>query len=217
MASPNDIVVHQALFEEIANFTRNGGPWIFDLDGTLTRPQHDFAALRLRLGLSPDVCLVDAMQTGPEERARWIAQEIATWEWELSLKASVAPGVRPLLQWLRDQDCSLGIVTRNLRPVALQTLETIGLTDLIPASWVLGREEAQAKPSPDGIRWLLRQWGASQAVMVGDYIHDLEAGRNAGVYTIHVGPAPRPEWAAYTDLYIREFSELLSALSKIAC
>ena len=212
MASPSDIVVHQALFEEIRTFTRNGGPWIFDLDGTLTRPQHDFEALRLRLGLSPDVCLVNAMETGPEERARWIAEEIATWEWDLSLQASIAPGVKPLLQWLTGQGSNLGIVTRNLRPVALQTLETIGLTDLIPASWVLGREEAQAKPSPDGIRWLLRQWGVSRAVMVGDYIHDLEAGRNAGAYTIHVGPARRDEWAEYTDLYVRELTQLVSAL-----
>ena len=196
MARPGEPLVTRASFQEIKQLTLTGGAWIFALDGTLTIPKHDFTALRHSLNLAADCCLVEVMNSAPKERGIWLSEQIASWEWALSREACLGPGVRSLLEWLTAQKCPIGIVTRNLREVALQTLDTIGLADLIPARWVLGRNESKAKPAPDGIQWLLRQWGHSRSVMVGDYIHDLKAGRAAGAFTIHVGPQPVPAWSA---------------------
>ena len=34
--------------------------WVFDLDGTLTVPVHDFAAIKRELGLDPEVDILSA-------------------------------------------------------------------------------------------------------------------------------------------------------------
>ena len=45
-------------------------------------------------------------------------------------------------------------------------------------------------------------------VMVGDYLFDLQAGRNAKVATIHLDPAGNFAWPKESDICIRQFSEI---------
>lgn len=171
--------------------------WIFDLDGTLTCAVHDFDALRRRLGLPAQAPILETIDGyPPAERARLLAQ-VAAWEAELIEHARPAPGANELLNHLKDQGFRLGILTRNLKSIALATLDRAGLAPWFAPEVVVGREEAPAKPEPGGVLHLLAHWGAApaDAVMVGDYLYDLQAGRRAGVATLHVGPAPGwPEW-----------------------
>ena len=59
----------------------------------------------------------------------------------------------------------------------------------------------------------MNQWGVKTGVMVGDYIHDLEAGRSAGCITVHVGPRPPEAWVPSIDLSVRDCSALLSTMT----
>jgi phosphoglycolate phosphatase-like HAD superfamily hydrolase len=104
----------------------------------------------------------------------------------------------------------LGLLTRNVMPVVETTLNTCGIGHFFPIEHRLDRDSCAPKPSPDGINHLLNEWQAdpSDAVMVGDYWFDLQAGRNANVATIHLDPEGEFAWPEVTDISIRQFSEI---------
>ena len=102
-------------------------------------------------------------------------------------------------------------LTRNLRSIAFETLDAIGLRDFFEDDEVLGRDEAPPKPDPGGVESLLRRWGAQprEAVMVGDYVFDLQAGRAAGATTIYIDPEGEFPHRDHADHCIRRLADLL--------
>ena len=174
--------------------------WVFDMDGTLTLPQHDFSEVRRRLGFGPDVPLLEEIDANPPAERERLMRIVSDWEWESAELSIVAPGAKELLQELRERRIPYGILTRNRRDIALFTLRCIGLDGLFNGHEVLGRDEAEPKPAPDGVVHLLNLWERpARAVMVGAYIHDLQAGHSAGCETILVGPKCPPEWRPWVN------------------
>jgi phosphoglycolate phosphatase-like HAD superfamily hydrolase len=45
--------------------------------------------------------------------------------------------------------------------------------------------------------------------MVGDYLYDLEAGKGAGVATVHLDTRGDLDWPEYTDIRIEELGEII--------
>jgi HAD superfamily hydrolase (TIGR01509 family) len=161
--------------------------WIFDLDGTLTEAVHDFAALRRSLGMPDGVGLLEYLATQPRARADALEAHIAAWEAAHAEVARAESDAVALLERLVARGVRIGVLTRNLRALAVRTLEVAGIAH-IPAAAVVGRDTAPPKPAPDGILRLLDQWALvpSDAVMVGDWGFDVEAGRAAGVASVLV-------------------------------
>jgi HAD superfamily hydrolase (TIGR01509 family) len=188
--------------------------WIFDLDGTLTVAAHDFAAIRARLGLPPGEPILEALAALPARRAAPLWRELDALELELAQRARAAPGAAELLGALRARGARLGILTRNSHGNAELSLRAAGLRTFFAAEDLVAREHAPPKPRPDGIRRLLARWGArpEQAVMVGDYRFDLEAGRAAGVATVYVDLDGSRAFAHQADLRVRGLEELGRAL-----
>lgn len=188
--------------------------WVFDLDGTLTLAVHDFDALRRELGLPLGRPILEALAERPAEEAAGLMTRLDALEAELVTATGPAPGAASLLTALEGRGCSTGILTRNSFENARATLEHCGIARHFPSNDVIGRDEAQPKPSPDGIARLLRRWAAppSSGVMVGDFRYDLEAGRAAGVVTVSVDPSGRHEWASLADLCVDSLEELLPAV-----
>lgn len=186
--------------------------WVFDLDGTLTVHQHDFDAIRAALGIPPGRLILEYLDTLPAAQAAPLHARLAELEAGLAATARAAPGATQLLAALAARGCRLGILTRNTRANALTTLTAAGLGEYFATADVLGRDEAAPKPSPDGIERLLAHWAlaASAALMVGDFRLDLEAGRNAGVSTVHVCTVDAPGWPTLTDLRVTSL-EILAA------
>ena len=160
--------------------------WIFDMDGTLTHAIHDFDAIRDELGLPEGRTILESIAERPADEAKRLHERLQEIEWELVQHTTAQPGAARLLEGLRERDCRLGILTRNSRKNALETLRVCELLQYFHEVDVLGRDCAAPKPHPDGIQLLLKRWDGvpEESVMIGDYIHDLEAGRRAGVKTI---------------------------------
>ncbi|GAW67208.1 HAD family hydrolase [Geoanaerobacter pelophilus] len=189
--------------------------WVFDLDGTLTVAIHDFAQIRSVLGVPEGRDILGHLDALPEPQAATAKALLVSIEEELAARTEPAEGARELVQLLHLRGARLGVLTRNTREIALTTLGRIGLSPFIAADDVLGRDDALAKPDPDGILKLACRWGVSPAalVMVGDYAFDLLTGRAAGAGTIHVDPARSFRWPELSDIAVGSLAELALALS----
>jgi HAD superfamily hydrolase (TIGR01509 family) len=189
--------------------------WIFDLDGTLTVPVHDFPAIRTALGmLESDADILQFLAALPPDEAATRHARLIEIEFELADKTAASPGAGQLLKILLQRDARVGILTRNTREIALHTLGKIGLDGYFTADTILGRHEAAPKPHPEGIEKLLEVWGSTpdETVMVGDYLFDLQVGRAAGTATIHVDSSGAFRWPELADLTVTTLGELADAM-----
>ncbi len=186
--------------------------WIFDMDGTLTVAAHDFAAIRRSLGLEPVTPILEQFAEMTEAEVAPLRAKLDEIEQKIAVRAEAQGGAGELLDELRARGATLGILTRNTHHNALETLHACGLADYFDVDNVLGRESCAPKPSAEGVHELLSRWGATQnqAVMVGDYLFDMMAGREAGVMTVLFDPGGEFEWAAHADVSVDSLDELRS-------
>jgi HAD superfamily hydrolase (TIGR01509 family) len=186
--------------------------WIFDMDGTLTVPAHDFDAIRDELGLQQGRPILEQLADLPEDEAAELRRRLEMIELGIARRARKQPGSLELLKALHARGATLGILTRNSHPNALETLETCGLIEFFESGNVMAREMCDPKPSADGIRKLLDKWNASpdETVMVGDFLFDMLAGREAGTATIYVHNLGKDDYSAHADLCVRSLEDLVS-------
>ena len=188
--------------------------WIFDLDGTLTVSAHDFEHMRRELGLAPQAPILEALHAMPEAEAAPLWDSLNQLEFHYAGKASVMRGASELLQQLHDAGHKLAILTRNTMPVVKHTLQACAIDHFFPIEHILDRDSCIPKPSPDGIVQLLKFWqaDADDTVMVGDYLYDLEAGKGAGVATIHLDTRGDVDWSEFTDLRVTGLGQITDYL-----
>jgi phosphoglycolate phosphatase-like HAD superfamily hydrolase len=200
---------HMAADQNITNILARKF-WVFDLDGTLTIPVHDFARIRAALGIPDGSDILDYLSALPPLEAELLHERLDGIERELVTETGPAPGAADLVELLFQRGCCLGILTRNTREIAEQTLAHIGLDSFFARECILGRADAPPKPDPEGIYLLARFWGAQPAelVMAGDYLYDLQAGQAAGAATIHVHGSRERRWPEWTDLCVSSLAEL---------
>jgi HAD superfamily hydrolase (TIGR01509 family) len=190
--------------------------WVFDMDGTLTVAVHDFDAIRDELGLPQGRPILEQLAEMPEERAGPLLERLDVIEQGLALTATPQAGAEDLLRALESRGARTGILTRNSHAIALATLDACGLSGYFDPESVLGRESCRVKPSADGIRRLLADWRApaNDAVMVGDYLFDLIAGREAGTATVYLDPTGVFEYRQHADVCVRDLVELAQVVSR---
>ena len=189
--------------------------WVFDMDGTLTLAVHDFEAIKRALDIPASDDILHHLAALPADEAAAKHAWLLDHERELALAAQPAPGARELVRELQRRNCHLGILTRNAHPLALLTLQAIGLGDCFASQDVVGRDEAPPKPHPGGLLQLAAQWQVApqQLVMVGDYRFDLDCARAAGAHGVLVNLAENP-WPELTDLHAVDCAALLDQLAR---
>lgn len=161
---------------------------IFDLDGTVVDSRLDFAAIRRDLGVGQGEPILEWIAALPPGAARDKAVEILHGhEHRGADAATLMPGVAEFLARLARAGIHRAVFTRNSRPVTEHTLRRLGLDDFSP---VITREDAPPKPDPTGLETICRQWQLppDDVLFIGDYLYDLEAGRNAGIRTVLYSP-----------------------------
>ncbi|MBP7935428.1 MAG: HAD family hydrolase [Phycisphaerae bacterium] len=186
---------------------------LFDLDGTLTRPYFDFAAIRAEIGLSPESRLpilesIELMDAGQRKRAEEI---LLRREREAALASELWDDAHAVLAALRTAGLNLGLMTRNSRVSADTVIAKHGLEfDRIHT-----REDGPVKPSPEPVLALCGQLGVAPvaAWVVGDYLFDIQSGQAAGATTaLMIGDAAVPDYADQANHVIRRLSELPALL-----
>ncbi len=187
--------------------------WIFDLDGTLTLAQHDFAGFKQAHGLPLDTPILEGIALAPPATRAELLKSVDAWEAGLATESQPAPDAQRLLPILETARVPMAVLTRNTRANALVSLAATGLARYFPEPLVIGRDEFAPKPSPDGVRGLLSLMGhvdPRTALMVGDHIDDVRSGHAAGTYSAllrraeSVASPPPP-----ADVVISALDELL--------
>lgn len=184
------------------------------MDGTLTLPVHDFAQIRQQLGLEKGTPILEAIMQMSPPQATATHKRLHQIEMEMAALAVAQPGVEDALEKIKIKGCKLGILTRNHEQIAAATLKASGLDGLFAPENVIGRETCAPKPLPDGINYLLAQWMVKDcnAVMVGDYRYDIEAGRRAGIKTIHFDSNGNFEWPQLADYKVKRIRDIVALM-----
>jgi HAD superfamily hydrolase (TIGR01549 family) len=188
--------------------------WVFDLDGTLTVPVHDFAGIRRALDVPQEADILAHLAALPAAEARDKHAWLMRHERRLAERATAASGAVALVRALQGRGCRLGILTRNARELAAVTLAAIGLGDVFGEADIVGRDEAAPKPAPEGLRYFVDRWAVTPAemVMVGDYLFDLQCGRAAGTHTLLVNCAG-DGWPALATWRLPDCTAVLAGLA----
>lgn len=179
---------------------------MFDLDGTLMDSVPDLAAavdkMLMLLGREPagiervrdwvgngSRVLVRRALAGQLEHDG-VADELADEALALFMQAysggheltTVYPGVRECLDWLREREVKLAIITNKPAQFIEPLLEEKGLTGYF--DWLVGGDTLpQQKPDPAALFWVMDKAGVapSESLFVGDSRNDVRAAKAATV------------------------------------
>lgn len=179
---------------------------VFDMDGTLVSQELDFEAIRREIGLPPGTPLLEALRDlGEAERNR--AEAILDGhERAAAERASVFAGIPEFIAWLDERRIRRAVLTRNSRRAAETVLARCGMS-FYP---VVAREDGPPKPSPAGIWRICDAWALppGDVLTIGDYLFDIEAGRQAGTRTALVTHGREWHFAHLADVTFPNFREL---------
>ena len=153
---------------------------IFDLDGTLVSSNLDFFKIRQQIACPKDMDLLSFIEAIPIESERNQASAVVLQhELDDAQHASWLSGAQDFVESLVQQQIPLAIVTRNCPQATAIKIRN----NQVPIDLVLTRNDAPAKPKPDALLMVARQWQIppDQLLYVGDYIYDELAAQNAGM------------------------------------
>jgi len=188
--------------------------WVFDLDGTLTLPVHDFAVIRNVLGVLQGTDILRYLASLGNSERKPLQDKLKEIETGLLDRVEPAPGSIRLIETLNRRGSRMAIQTRNTRDIAIKTIDNLGIGGYFEKECILGRDDAPPKPDPEGLFRLSVRWkiNPGEMVMVGDYLFDLQTGRNAGTGTVHVDRTGIFQWPELTDIGVETLKELLDIL-----
>lgn len=175
---------------------------LFDMDGTLTEPMLDFAAIKAEMGIGDRPILETLAALTGAERAH-AEGVLLRHEEHAAANSTLNPGCRELLRWLHEHRVRTALITRNSR----LSMETVLRRHGLEPEVMVTREEPPFKPHPQPL-WLACEKlsvAPADAWMVGDGWYDVQAGVAAGIRTVWLSHGkPRPfthqPWREVRDL-----------------
>jgi pyrophosphatase PpaX len=170
--------------------------FIFDVDGTLTSTNQlifdsfNFIAKKYlnrifsneeiiaMFGPTEDVILKEWCKEKFEEAKKEYYEYYSSNHW----KAKLYPGIKDILDHLKNKNYPLGIFTGKGREATMITLRKLGVDshfDLI----VTGDDVNNHKPSSEGILKFINHFGLrkERVLMIGDSVNDIKAAKEAGI------------------------------------
>ena len=203
--------------------------FFFDLDGTLADSKADvlgsiaqayeslgwaYDASKLRIGpLLPEIIATISPQLNAAQQ-QTVAQTFRAFYAAGKYRRTVLfPGVPDFLEELRKQGKTLYVATNKPKQPTLEVLQTLGIRDLF---FFIGTPdfEGELLTKPEVLKTMVRMFDIdpAQAVMVGDTLPDMEAGRYAGMKTMaFTGGYGGADFGAESgaDFIVSDYTQLL--------
>jgi HAD superfamily hydrolase (TIGR01549 family) len=163
---------------------------IFDMDGTITRPNIDWKELRERIGAVPGRTIIDHIESLDPAAAGRANRILLDTEMEACAGSELNEGVREMLDLLRERRVPTALVTNN----HLEGMRVVLRKHSLAFDVALSRDDGILKPSSDLIHKALDALSVrpEEALSIGDGRYDMDASLEAGVpflYVTHGRPA----------------------------
>lgn len=190
--------------------------------GLLGRPPLTIAAVKPMIGRGGKYMLQQGLEASggcdPEVLERSYPELLAFYGDNLTRGTRAFPGLSAAMDALEARGVTLAIVTNKSESLAMKLVAELALGHRFAC--VIGGDTMGPdgrKPSPAGIREMIRRCGGGRAAFVGDSIFDIEAAKNAGVAAIAVsfGFLMQPVEELGADAVIDHFDELVPALEAL--
>ena len=168
---------------------------LFDLDGTLLDSQRvDLLAMtrlfndELGLGLKEEqissylgIASRDVLDQIAPDHVEELLGVWFSYQQDLLGETCLFPGIPQVLRSLSQAKLALGVVTGQNKGELDATRQHIAIEDFIDV-WVCADDTSLSKPHPDPVCLALDLLGCppGQAIMIGDTLFDMQAGRQAG-------------------------------------
>lgn len=183
----------------------------FDLDGTITKTQVQFAPYKKRIGCKRgDVLAYIKKQDLDQQQALY--HILDEYEYQIEKECILNDGFLELMDFLNNKDIKTGIITRATRHHATQVIKKLG----IPINHVIGREEIEPKPSGKPLLHLssLLKKPLDKMICVGDFLWDILAGKNAHVTTVLIATDASQKYIHLADYVIYHLASLKDILEE---
>lgn len=216
---------------------------LFDLDGTLIDTAADF--IRIIQDMCRDkqceIVAADLIRTQVSEGARAMVKLVYPelevedpvflahrqrfldlYGEDIAVETDLFKGMYPLLEELESHAIPWGIVTNKPRWLSESLLKALNLTDRC-AVLVCPEDVSKTKPDPEPMYLAAQhiQIRPEDCIYVGDHPRDIDAGRNANMYTILAGYGYLPlqhkddltAWQA--DCIVKTVAELHQVINQL--
>ena len=189
------------------------GAFLLDWDGVLADTRLNFAPLRNKYFGGKTVPLLETTAILPEPERSEILSEINKVEMEGAAAATAVEGAPDLIAWLTEKRKPWAVISRNCRDSIFLAAERCGIS-LPPVT--LSREEPYVKPDFRALRLAAERLGVELpgCIMVGDFLYDLEAAKNAGIPSVLVRKKTGAEWEKLADYAYDSVKEFVEALRR---
>ena len=181
-----------------------------DMDGTITQPVIDFQGLRKALEMDESGDILENIKDMPEEKQQHVLQVIEEYELYAIDNMTLQPGFLEFYNYCNECDIKLALITRN----RIQNVNALRETFDLQFDHVVTRDFDFVKPAPEPALHVLYLWNFShtECIFVGDYIHDINCGRNAGMKTCFMKNDGYEDFSDESDYSIANFFELLKII-----
>lgn len=190
---------------------------LFDFDGTLTAPGSlDLLRIRRLIGCPQKLPILEFIAGLPEEQAKKAMATLDEFELDAAQNAVPNTGAEEIIRYLREKNIPIGILSRNTRAsieLAIRNFSRVSAADF---ALIISRDDAiRPKPDPEGVLLAAKQMNIApeQMLVVGDYIFDVHAGKQAGAMTVFLDNAS----SDFADLECDYRISSLSELREIVC
>lgn len=197
---------------------------LFDFDGVIadTEPQYDIYidalgerynlgiknfALQVKGTTSPDLLKNYFSHLSKEEQGK-IAKELG--DFELQMDFPLVKGVMEFINYLKDNNYKLGLVTSSQDFKMKRALDILNLSDTFDTE-VTAARITDGKPNPMCYMLAAKDLNASpsECIVFEDSFHGIRAGKDAGMRVVGVSTTiPAAELKGKADHIIADFSDL---------
>lgn len=185
-----------------------------DMDGTVTKPVLDFAAIRRDVGAPPKgPPVLEFFETLPPREKTRAYEILLRHERHAAEIAEFNTGAREFFEYLEKEGMPRALITRNGEHTTARVLEKLG----IEFSVVVTRDSGVGiKPSPEPLLYVINQWNLApgEVLMVGDFLYDALMGRRAGCRTAFLTNGREPPEGLDADIVVDSLDQLIKHLKK---
>ncbi|MDX2439779.1 MAG: HAD family phosphatase [Desulfobacterales bacterium] len=162
---------------------------LFDFDGTLTKPGSlDFKLIKRTIGCPAESFILEFIETLDDHVQREKAiSALENFETRAADCSEPNNGAEDLLLYLHSNGLSTGIISRNSLESIKRSFRNFKKIKAADFDVIITRDDpVRPKPYADGVILAAKKLkvDVKELVVVGDFLFDIQAGKNAGSITV---------------------------------